>query len=130
MASNTTCAAAGRLDHDVGTEPRATGSTDLAVVGGAEVLRPTSGLGPSVTRSSDVDLQSALHAEQRGEQPDRARPGDQDRARLEPGPRADPLDLVPCLGHHAGGLHQHADPGEGRVDFDRVAGPTRHHWLA
>ena len=65
----------------------------------------------------DVHLVAALHAHQRGEQPDRSGAGDQRAARrrgFEP-PHA--IDVVPRLGDHARRLEQHAEQAERAIDF-------------
>lgn len=61
---------------------------------------------------ADVDIETTLDAQQRREQPDGARPGDQDPPRCPTGARADPFDVLLRLGHHAGQLEQHTETAE------------------
>ena len=58
----------------------------------------------------------------RGQQADGTGPGDDDVLGVPVGPPADAVDLLPGLGHHAGGLQEHPQGAETRVDLDGVFG--------
>src|SRR5665213_1015579 len=66
-----------------------------------------------------MHFKPALRPKQRRQQSDRTGAGDQYDARLpRRAARADPLDLLPGLGDHAGRLQQHAMVLERRIDLD------------
>lgn len=67
-----------------------------------------------------IHLQAALHAEQRGQCPDRSGPRHQHPLRLEPRPAADPFHLFPRLGHDRRRLQQHPDALQAGIELDRV----------
>src|SRR5918998_1192635 len=88
-------------------------STSTARPPGGRPARETNPFG-------EVDLRAALHAHQRGYQADGPGAGDQHPPRLPGGAAADPLDVLPRLGQHAGRLQQHAEVLQRRVDLDGI----------
>ena len=104
---------------DVGLDA---GVGDRAVVVGGAQRGHQVGLEAVGDLVEHVDLETPLHAEQGGEQADRAGAGDQHLRGLPYGPGADALDVVPRLGHHRGRLEQHAEVAERGVDLDDVVG--------
>ena len=103
--------------QNVGSEPFEVAR--VAVVGRAEIAheRP---LRTALVVIEHVHVEIALLSHQRRQKPDGPGPGDEQRPRL---PRAravaDALGMVPGLGEDAGGLQQHAEDAQCRVELDR-----------
>ena len=77
-------------------------------------------LGSRLHPIENMNVQPALHSEQRRKQPDWTCTSHQDMARFPERTPADRADLFPGLGDDRGGLKQDAQYPEGAVHFDRV----------
>ena len=99
-----------------------TGVLDPArVVRGAQRVHEV-GLGARRHLVEDVDVEPPLHPDQGGQQADGAGPGDDDGLGVPVGAAPDAVDLLPGLGHHAGGLQEHPERPEAGIDLDGEVG--------
>ena len=107
---------AGALDHDVGCE-RCEIVKFAAVIGAAERAHEVR-LRPARVVIVDMHLVAALRAEQRAEQADRSRAGDEQLARWRAFEPPHAVAMVPRLGDDARRLQQHAQNAERGIDLD------------
>ncbi len=92
------------------------------VVGAAQVGAPAAGLTPSVTRSRTCTSSPRCAPSSAASSPIGPAPVTSTFCGSNQAREPMRLDVLPGLGHHGGGLHQHAELAQRGVDLDRVVG--------